>query len=151
PPPEVKIVQPSADTKVTEPDLKVRFRFKSASRLRKVELLREGRAPLQQSVDLAKLKPDAQGWYETEQTVTLVPKENVLRVQVTSDGGERWADVTVNYLQMPVRLAIDKLIPRGQEGTALVPEVGPKGALIFPKVPQGRVWLEGRVIWDQES
>jgi WD40 repeat protein len=149
--PVVELLNPAADIKMTDPDLKVRFRVRSETPFRKVELVREGRAPLVKSFDLAKLRPDREGWYVLEERIELVPKDNRFQVKAVNPGGERSAAVAVNYLQQPVRLAIDRLISRGPEAAAFVPEVKANGVLDFALVPHGRVWLEGRVIWDQES
>src|SRR5207248_8835169 len=71
------------------------------------------------------------------------------RVEAVNEGGARQAAVVVNYLHLPVRLAIDRLSVPGE--TVLVPELLPNGKLRFPPLSAGRAQLEGHVTWDQET
>jgi hypothetical protein len=151
-PPEIDLVEPAQDGMVTEPELKVRFRIRSASPLRRVELVREGTVPLRRAWDLANRQPDARGFYEVEEAEwPLVPGANRLRVEAVNAGGERHAEVVINYSALPVRLAIDRLELAGQGGQPLEPIRLSDGKLLFDPLPQGRAWLHGHVTWDREG
>jgi WD40 repeat protein len=148
-PPVVEILDPAKNMTVTDREVTVRFRVKSATPLRRVELVREGRVPLRKRFDLSKEKPDAQGYYVLKTPVTLVPRENILRVEAVNDGGARDSSVVVNYLHRPVWLAIDRLVLPG--GKRIVPQVLPDGKLSLDAVPNAQVQVEGRVQWDREN
>lgn len=151
PRPEVELLDPIKDVNVTEPDFPVRFRVKSKSALKRVELVREGRVPLRESFNVADLKPDAQGSYEFQKVVNLIPRENRLRVVALNDGGEQDSSVVVNYLYMPVRLTIDQVQPLARNAKPIPPKVLPDGKLVFPTVPDGRVTLTGKVTWSKDN
>ena len=150
-PPEVEILEPATDSKVTDPEVTVRFRVRSENPLRRLELLREGRVPFRKPFDPAKEKADAQGYYVLQAKVRLAPKDNPIRVEAVNEGGERQAAVVVNYLHMPVRLAIDSLRPRGVAGQPVAPQPLSDGKLYVPEMPNGRVTLQGRVTWAKED
>jgi hypothetical protein len=100
-------------------------------------------------VDLSTLKTNAEGFSELLLHVRLLPRENRFRVEAVSEGGPAEASVVIHYLHMPVRLVIDEL--RGKGTAAIKPEVRPGGELSFAAVPEGRIWIQGRVLWDQSN
>jgi hypothetical protein len=151
-PPEVEILDPAKDANVTEPKYTVKFRIRSATPPRHVELVREGPVPLRRPVNVATLKAVAPGVYELSADMDLEPKVNRLRVDAINDGGEQRAAVVVNYLHMPVRLEIERLEARGPEGNPVVQKkVLPDGRLEFAAAPQGRLSLKGKVTWAKEN
>lgn len=147
--PEVEILDPAVDAKVTEPDLALRFRVKSATPLKKIELVREGRLPLRQSFKPADGLAGDRGYLEFKAVVPLAARDNSLRVEAANDAGNTGATVVVNYVRMPVRLTIDSLEARDQPGIA--PEVLSNSKLQFAPLPDGRVRLKGRVAWDRDT
>jgi WD40 repeat protein len=143
-PPEVELLEPRTDAKVTDPDLPVRFRVKSPSPLRRIELVREEGVPVRHTFDLSQLQPDAFGFYEIRSSLRLEPKANRLRVEAINDGGAGSASVVVNYLRLPVLVEIDRLEIRGQQGV-FEPARQRDGRLSFEKLPGGWVRLKGHV------
>jgi hypothetical protein len=148
-PPVVEVLDPAKNVTLTDGEVTVRFRVKSASPLRRVELVREGAAPLRQSFDVARAKPDANGFFEWQAMLPLVSGDNRLRLEAVNDGGARQAAVVANYLHLPVRLVIDSLASRG--GQPVRPQVLSGGRLYFPTMPEGRLTLTGRVVWDHDG
>jgi WD40 repeat protein len=151
-PPEVSIVQPAVDTTVTEPESKVRAQIKSATPLRRVEIVREGRTLLREPVDVSKLKTVSPGLFDLPETIIkLESGENRLRIESVNDGGLGHATVVVGYRAMPVRVVIDGLRVPNLVGKLIAPERHPDGRLSFPPLAEARFTVEGRVLWDQES
>jgi hypothetical protein len=151
-PPEVAITQPAVDSTMTERDLKVRGRIKSAAPLRRVEIVSEGRTLLRDSVDVSKLTASSPGVYELPETlVKLQTGDNRLRIEAVSDGGLGYATVVVGYRPLPVRLEFDGLRLARQPGVVLSPKREPDGRWSFPPLAEGRCLLEGRVRWEQEN
>src|SRR5262249_10680538 len=55
-------------------------------------------------------------------------------------------------LYRPVRLEIDRLVPlQAGGGEPLLPDRQEGGRIVFPPARQGRVELQGRVLWDEED
>jgi WD40 repeat protein len=163
PGPVVEFLSPPMDTKVTDPELDVRFRVKSAEPLQRVELVREGKKPLRRTFDLTNQQPNAQGYYAFDEKnfpkelkdFPLEAKDNILRVEAVNSGGAQYAAVVVNYISIPVTLTIDKIVPvdpaTSQPGQAIVPEVRSNGSLAVRRSPQGRIRIEGHVTWSKEN
>src|SRR5262249_4354851 len=110
PGPVVEFLSPATDTKVTDPDLDLRFRVKSAGPLQRVELIRQGKNSLRRTFDLGNQQPNAQGYYVFDEksfpkelkAFPLEAKENVLRVEAVNAGGAQFASIVVNYINVPV-------------------------------------------------
>lgn len=145
-PPEVEILDPREST-VTDGDVTVRGLIRSAGQLSKVELVRDGEHPFRKTIDVSRLKANAQGMIPFEEKVALVPKANRLRVEAVNQGGASQATVAVTYLYLPVRLAIDTIRPKG--GEAVHPELLADGQLFVPAMSAGRVTIQGRVLADK--
>jgi WD40 repeat protein len=145
-PPEVEILDPREST-VTDGDVTVRGLIRSAAQLSKVELVRDGEHPFRKTIDVSRLKANAQGMIPFEEKVSLVPKANRIRVEAVNQGGASEALVAVTYLYLPVRLAIDTIRPKG--GEAVHPELLADGQLFVPAMPAGRVTIQGRVLADK--
>lgn len=151
-PPEVEFVNLGEIRRVTDPVLPVRFRVKSASPLVNLELVNEGLFPQRRIVNVSQKKPDAQGYIEVEEKITLQGSENRLHVwAVNRDGAATTPPAFINYLKLPVQLVIDRLVPRPEDGGPIAARYDKDGKLLFTGVPPGKVWLEGRVIWDRDS
>jgi WD40 repeat protein len=152
-PPEVELVSPATDIKATKPDLTVRARIKSAGPLKRVDLIREGRAAERISVDLRGAKPNPQGFYEVAAPIKLVPQENVLRVEaVNADGSVLSTPVAVTYVaKRPVRVEIQHLIAKGTTTEITPLQSSFDTSLLFGQVPSARVWVVGQVTWDPQS
>jgi WD40 repeat protein len=150
PPPVVEFVRPRESVTVAEPRLKVRFRVRSTTPLKKVQLVREGDAPV--SVNVAATGRTA-GEFELkdELEVQLAHDVNNLRLEAVNDGGEASAALVVIFPRRPVRLVIDGISVKGQPGEPIRPEVRPGGKLVLPELPAGEVRLQGRVLWDEDE
>lgn len=149
--PVVQLVEPAGDIKATEANTTVHFRVRSATPLKRLDLVREGQTPFRKSYNLADVKPDAEGVYDIKDKLELSPRENLVRVEAVNDGGERTAGFVANYLHVPVRLVLEQLETMDKEGQTLPARVLPDGQLAFDTLPTGRAWLHGRIIWDRES
>lgn len=151
-PPDITIAEPAQNVNVTEPDVSVRFRLKSGTPLKRVELVREGQNEKESRIPLniADLKANDEGVIDARQAVTLSPGVNRLRVVAVNDGGEQEAAVVVNYPNMPVRMVIDEVVPVGG-GAPIKPKVLPEGRIVFPELPAGQVTVRGRVLWSKQD
>jgi WD40 repeat protein len=159
--PLVQFLSPATDTKVTDPDLDLRFRVKSASPLQRVELVRDGKNAIRRTFDLANQQPNAQGYYVFDEksfpkelkNFPLEAKENILRVEAVNSGGAQYASVVVNYIHVPVTLTIGKLVPFDPEtartGESILPKVRSDGGLMVDRSTQGRVQVLGHVTWSK--
>jgi hypothetical protein len=163
PGPLVEFLSPATDTKVTDPELDLRFRVKSAGPLQRVELVREGKNPLRRTFDLANQQPNAQGFYVFDEKnfpkelkdFPLEAKENVLRVEAVNSGGAQYASVVVNYIIVPVTLTIDKIVPWNSEtlrsGEPILPKPRSDGSLGVDRSPLGRIKVLGHVTWSKAN
>jgi WD40 repeat protein len=163
PGPLVEFLSPPMDTKVTDPELDLRFRVKSAGPLQRVEFVREGKNAIRRTFDLANQQPNAQGYYVFDEKAfpkelkdfPLEAKENILRVEAVNSGGTQYASVVVNYINVPVTLTIDKIVPWDPEtlksGQAIVPKIRMDGGLMVDRSPQGRVKVVGQVTWSKAN
>ncbi len=161
--PVVEFVSPAMDTKITDSELDVRFRVKSATPLQRVELVREGKKPLRRTFDLANQQPNAQAYYIFDEKsfpkelkdFPLEPKDNILRVEAVNASGTQYAAVVVNYISVPVTLTIDKIVPvdpvTTRSGEAIVPEVRSNGGLSVRRSPQGRIKVMGHLTWSKDN
>lgn len=161
--PLVEFLIPATDTKVTDPELDLRFRVKSAGPLQRVELVREGKKPLRRTLDLANQQPNTQGYYVFDEKgfpkelkdFPLEAKENVLRVEAVNAGGTQYASVVVNYINVPVTLTIDKIVPFDsaalRSGEPIVPKIRADGGLSVDRSPLGRVKLTGHITWSKAN
>jgi WD40 repeat protein len=101
-------------------------------------------------VDVAGLKPDADGFLRTDLRLPLTPGLNHVVAEAANDGGERpSSELIINYVRRPVRVVLDRLEPLDKKGPPIAAEVLPSGKLARP-APQARLWLYGRVVWDQD-
>jgi WD40 repeat protein len=149
---EVEYLNPPVNTKVTDPTFDIRFRVKSATPLQQVQLVREGREPIRKMFPLAGLQPNAQGFYVFEEkNLPLLSKDNVFRVDAVNEGGTQHASVVINYVQVPVRLTIDRLFIPNKRLEPITPVEKADGVLYVPPVPAGNVRLEGHVTWGKEN
>lgn len=149
---EVTIVEPAQNVNVTDPDVQVRFRLRTESPLKRVEIVREGQNEKEErtTVNVADLKPNDQGIIDVRQAVKLAPGVNRVRVVAVNDGGEQEAAAVVNFPHMPVRLVIDEIRPEGG-GEPIKPKVLPEGRIVFTEVPKGQVLIRGRVLWSKDD
>ena len=144
-PPEIEILEPR-ETTVTEDQVLIRGRIKSAVPLKKVEVVREGDHPFRDALNVANLKPNADGYYLFEEQVPLVPQANRIRVAAVNEGGPADAQVAVTYLYFPVRLAIKSLKPHGKEANPVAPIELANGGILVAPMSTGRVQLTGSVL-----
>jgi WD40 repeat protein len=149
---EVTIVEPAQNVNVTDPDVQVRFRLKTESPLKRVEIVREGQNEKEErtTVNVADLKPNDQGIIDVRQAVKLAPGVNRVRVVAINEGGEQEAAAVVNFPHMPVRMVIDEIRPEGG-GEPIKPKVLPEGRIVFTEVPKGQVLIRGRVLWSKND
>jgi hypothetical protein len=86
--------------------------------------------------------------FHRTEPVPLTPGANVLRVVAVNEGGEHSAERIVTYLPRPVWLEELRLETPTQPATFLTAEKQDNGHLVFTRpVPEGRLWLHGRVAW----
>jgi WD40 repeat protein len=163
PGPVVEFLSPAMDTKVTDPEIDLRFRVKSAGPLQRVEIVRDGKNAIRRTFDLTNQQPNAQGYYVFDEKTfakelkdfPLEAKENIFRVEAVNAGGTQYASVVVNYINVPVTLTIDKIIPwdadTQKSGQAIVPKIRMDGGLMVDRSPQGRVKVMGQVTWSKAN
>jgi WD40 repeat protein len=163
PGPVVEFLSPATDTKVTDPELDLRFRVKSAGPLQRVELIRQGKNSLRRTFNLGNQQANAQGYYVFDEksfpkelkAFPLEAKENVLRVEAVNAGGAQFASIVVNYINVPVTLTIDKIVPfdpeTGQPSQPIVPRVRMDGGLLVDRSPMGRARIMGHVTWSKAN
>src|SRR5439155_18184381 len=125
-PPEIEFADPPGDLRVTDAKLPVRLRVKSKERLTRVELRRAGGNPVKIDVNV-NVVPDANGVYELKTEIDLIPGPNPLRAVAVNAGGQRDAALVASFLQEPVELVIEKLVPKGMAGAPLYPTLTPDG------------------------
>jgi WD40 repeat protein len=150
-PPEVEILEPMQDAKVTIPQMTMRFRVNSGSALKRVTLVREGKTTIREPLDLTKFAANAQGAIDIHEKFDweLSPGENVLRVEAVNEGGEQQSSVVVNFLYTPVRLEVDGLAPKSAPSQLIRPKLLSNARMLFTAVPEARCLLQGRVLWDE--
>jgi len=151
PPPEIEIADPAVDLRVTDAKLPVRLRIKSADPLNRVELRRDGGNPIRIDIDPKKFPPDAQGVYNLNTEVELIPGPNALRAIAVNAGGQSDAVRVASFLQEPVELIIESLVPQGMEANPLFPKLNANGQLTVGLLPGGRVKLMGKVYWARDD
>lgn len=151
PPPDVEILDPRRDITVDSPSYSIQYRARSTSRLRRVELRRNGQTL--DAVDVAGLERDAQGFLEAraKKKVSLAPGANHFQVLAVNAGGQAEAVVTLSYVYKPVTLIIDELELRGGQSRSFRPEQKENNRLSFSEVPAGQLWLHGRVHWEDQE
>jgi WD40 repeat protein len=144
--PQVDLLEPLQDIQVTVPEQKLRFRLHSASPLKRVTLVREGKVPIREPFDTSQLKRNAQGIFVVQSEISwqLQPGENTLRVEAANEGGAQAASVVVNYLYMPVRLEVTAVEVENQT-------LSWKEFSGGQEVPSAQCSLHGWVIWDQDN
>jgi WD40 repeat protein len=152
-PPEVVILEPLQDVKLSVPRQRLRFRISSASALKRVTLVRQGKVPMRQPYDLSKLAANTQGGFEIEDKIDweLSPGPNTLRVEAVNDGGEQQSSVVANYIYTPVRLEIGGLAPKSNPEQVIRPRLLSNGRMLFGEAPEARCTLDGRVLWDETN
>lgn len=149
PPPRavVEILRPRRDLAVEEPLFPIEFRVRSASPLRRVELLR-GRQVVFPANAAAAAK-NAEGLFElkTIQEVRLEPGVNPFQVVAINDGGETVESVNVSLTYVPVRIRIDRVVCKDQPGDVQF-QVRENNRIVFPDAAAGsKLVLHGRILW----
>jgi WD40 repeat protein len=129
--PVVEFLQPGMDTRVAEPNLRVQFRVRSGTPLRRL-LLQVGAERFEEK-DLERV-----GENLFSRQVTLKPGENMLRVETANDAGpQQPTKLTVNYVALPARLLLTDPLP-----VAVNEE-----QIVLPQAAGGGVTLRGQVVW----
>jgi WD40 repeat protein len=156
--PRVELAGLPTELRTSTSDLPVTIRVHSNKALQSLQVVRSGRFPMRQDINLAAVKP-VDGVYEVKERITLAPNENRLVVRAANADGEgQPAAYMVNYLRRPVRLVVDALEPTAPGGAAKVVRASyaADNTLQFDDVPAekffapGRLLLRGRVAWDRE-
>jgi WD40 repeat protein len=176
--PEVVILSPASGN-ITDPEVVVRLRVRSDTPLQRLALTNAD-APAGQPIDVSglpqdlrelklalrlvpgqvraplkikSLQPDAEGFRHADLALGLVRGLNNLSLVATNEGGDSLppAVVGINYVPLPVRLVLDKLVPADGDGPAIPAEVVPAGKFLrfARKAPVARLWLHGRVVWSR--
>jgi hypothetical protein len=145
--PEIELVSPAVDQATSSSRLTVEFRVRSARPLRMVDLVvRSEAGHLQRIHALDELGPaDPQGFAAWKGTVELSGGANTISVEAVSDGLSVAGPVVLNVLPAPVELLVERLVPRGGQGEALLPAYRPDGVHFDEPLPAGRATLYGRV------
>src|SRR5262249_53936270 len=151
-PPEIEFADPPGDLRVTDAKLPVRLRVKSAAKLARVELRRAGGNPVKIDVDVNNVNPDANGVYDLKTEIELIPGPNPLRAVAVNAGGQRHVALVGSFIQEPVELVIEKIVPRGMAGAPLEPKVTADGKLVLDRpLAAGRATLFGKVYWARDD
>lgn len=150
-PPVVRFLDPppGAEPRVRDRKFAARFQVVSAMPLLRIELVRGRQVLYRDEGAAAQGQKNAAGLFELTVTVPveLVEQEvNVLEAVAVSEDGPGRAVGRVSHVAPPVRLEIDDLLPEG--GDPVRPERRHDGELVFAKMPNGRLTLRGRVVWD---
>src|SRR5262249_20198945 len=53
------------------------------------------------------------------------------------------------FTYRPVRVAVERLEPRGAGAQPIAAQEFPGGKFVFPEIAEGRGWLYGKVTWDE--
>jgi WD40 repeat protein len=175
--PDVALLLNPNGVNVRDPDLIVPFRVTSESKLTYLALVNDDALPAQEldvsklpdgpvdlkialrlvprglrkKLDLATLKPNAEGVLEGEADLALVPKTNTLYVRAQNGAGLKSSqEVVVSFTPPAVRVMLDKLEPfdGGKAVPITVRADGPQ-TLVTTKAAEGRLVLHGRVVWSQ--
>lgn len=182
PRPEVVIFEPGSDSPpVTRPSLTVRFQVRSASTLRRLELVREQQTgvPLRLSFDVSKLKPAGKEYtvkvvVRSDSGATPIMQADLSRLEPDANGFLT-LDTNLQLAPGANALRVEAVNEGGeQQSTAVIsyvpdpvrlevvqlhwkkalPPLLPSrtdGVFSFPPVPEGRPLLHGRVIWLDEK
>jgi hypothetical protein len=154
-PPVVRFLQPARDGTVHKARVPVRFRVESRSPLTRIQFARAGGRPVAVDVAGLKPKPGQPVVVEKEEYVDLDPGMNTLRLEAANAGGEQSAELALSFPYRPVRVAVHKVVPLGDDRRPLArdemkPDLREGGQLVFPKAaPRGLVRLYGEVLWDE--
>jgi WD40 repeat protein len=145
PPPEVEFERPATDGGTATSRLKVQVLARSTTKLKKVELLREGDPPL--AMDVAAQELDAKGNFLliAEAEVNLRPDFNRLRLSAVNDGGEAHTSISLNYVRPPPQLEITELVL--PEGSSIAVKPGERDVTL----PTSRATLRGRLYFDERD
>jgi WD40 repeat protein len=142
-PPAVTLLAPSESGRaVSDRELKLRFRVKSAVALTRVEV-RKGDKVLFSGPAAAL----GEGEREFEAPLLLDWGINELRVEAANAGGPRLVPLTVNAVRQPVRVDIEKLTVQDPGGKVVATLDAPAAGGHFGKAAQPRVWVHGTVRW----
>jgi WD40 repeat protein len=141
PPPEVEVLDPLRDRTWSLPRFPLELQVHSTTPLKKVEVQLAGQSSLELPA------AGVLDFKRTEQ-IPLTAGANVLRVVAVNEGGERSTERVVTYLPRPVWLEELRLESPTQPGAFLTAQKQENGHLAFSQpVPEGRMWLHGRVAW----
>jgi WD40 repeat protein len=144
---EIVLLSPQRDTSVEDPELKTLVSIRSASTVAKVEILLNGGVVHRRGPFALK---DKEVSVDLEETLSLKPGANTLKVLATNDGGEQTTSpVVVTYTYKPLRVVIDSLELPGKKEVKPLSGESVGGWLSFGEVPAGEVWVRGRVLGDK--
>lgn len=149
--PVVRMIDPAEDKSWTKPVYKAVFRVASSTPLQWVEL-RRGQQVLHRMSDKEMAPKNPAGDYEItlDKEVLLEHGANSLRIVAANYGGEQSSqEVVLNYHRQPVRVVFDRIETKNERIPLHEEQDGCQTAAC--KLPQGRVWLHGKVLWNAES
>ncbi|HUG90281.1 MAG TPA: hypothetical protein VML55_05585 [Planctomycetaceae bacterium] len=146
--PEIVLVSPAVDSPVSSSRLTVEFRVRSARPLRMVDLVVSSAGGEQRRLHcLDRLGPgDAEGFATFKDTIDLAAGTNSISVEAVSDGLSVAGPVALNVLGAPIELFVERLVPQGDSGGALVPEYRPDGIYFNRPLTTGLATLHGRLV-----
>jgi WD40 repeat protein len=147
---EVILLSPQKEAVVDRAEFPVEFLVRSPSPLKKVELLRDGKA-VYRHADPGEATKTADGQFalRVKQPVPLLPGPNLLKVVVRNEDGELESPAAVlTYHTGPASIRINQI---EVAGTKLEQISYTNGKLLFPAAGQAKITLRGLVQWEPAS
>jgi hypothetical protein len=150
PPPAVEFTDPVRDVQVTRSDFTVHFQVHSKTKLEHVKLLHERHEAVSVEVSKAEAQPDGSFLLSAEVPLKLDSGVNTLQIEALNKGGVQTSPpLEINYAYRPVQLRVDTLVAT-RPGSKETPEKSlPGGEIAFDPQDEGRLRLNGRVLWDE--
>jgi hypothetical protein len=150
PPPVVEFTKPVDNVSVTRPDFKIQLQVQSKTPLDQVKVLFEKHEPVSVDVSKAEAQTDRSILLTAEVSLKLDVGPNTLRVEAQNKGGVQSSPpLEINYIHRPVRVAVDNLEPVRRTTKAMKATVQANGQIVFDPQEEGRLRLNGRVLWDE--
>jgi hypothetical protein len=146
------VIELAGGGNVTAATFELRFAIRSRSRVRSVNV-KHNKQFVEYAPRLEDLKPDPTGEYAFEDSVLirLAPGDNRFEVLAANDGGAQSETTSVNYIDPPARIVIDRLETVEPVPTKLT--IVTKNNLPHAAVPasSGKVMVFGRVEWSRST
>jgi WD40 repeat protein len=146
-PPVVEIIDPGMNIVVEDTGYTIHYRVRSSHPIQQVDVWRDGDTVDRVALKASKRNEEGQFEYEGAAKVELRAGNNSIEVSARSAGSVASDLIAISRLARPIALEITGITWSKKSSDRIVPVRSEGGAISFPQVPSGEVWLEGTVKW----